>query len=101
MTAALTSRQLERMRRTAKRLARDEGIPLHEAQQQLASRRGFKNWALMVRGSTPSEQTKPSRQGPWPKIGMLQGHTTLLMTLSYSRPDARHRLALLRGLKAQ
>lgn len=48
MTTPLSEAQLERLRRDAKRIARDKSIPLSEAQQQLAVQRGFKNWSLMA-----------------------------------------------------
>ncbi|HEY8875983.1 MAG TPA: YozE family protein [Roseateles sp.] len=48
MTTPLSEAQLERLRRDAKRIARDKSIPLSEAQQQLAVERGFKNWSLMA-----------------------------------------------------
>ncbi len=48
MTTPLSEAQLERLRRDAKRIARDKSIPLSEAQQQLAAERGFKNWSLMA-----------------------------------------------------
>lgn len=42
--------QIEQGRRDAKRLARQENIPLHEAQDQIALAMGFKNWSLLVKG---------------------------------------------------
>ena len=41
---------IEQGRRDAKRLARQENIPLHEAQDQVALAMGFKNWSLLVKG---------------------------------------------------
>ena len=37
-----------------KRLARQENIPLHEAQDQVALAMGFKNWSLLVRAAQTS-----------------------------------------------
>jgi hypothetical protein len=46
MTTPLSSSQLERVRRDAKKLARNLAIPLHQAQQKLASDRGFANCSI-------------------------------------------------------
>ncbi|MDO3510588.1 YozE family protein [Ralstonia pseudosolanacearum] len=60
MNHAISTAQLEQLRRDAKRLARQKSIPLHQAQDSIAAERGFKNWSLLakdvaapVRGSQP------------------------------------------------
>jgi uncharacterized protein YozE (UPF0346 family) len=42
---------LNQLRRDAKRRSRDKGIPLHEAQNQLAIERGFQNWSILARNT--------------------------------------------------
>lgn len=51
MTTPLSKSQLERLRRDAKRLAREKSIHLWEAQQELATERGYRNWSLLVEAS--------------------------------------------------
>lgn len=48
MPTVLSSAQLERLRRDAKKLARDNSIPLNQAQEQLAIERGYARWSLLV-----------------------------------------------------
>jgi hypothetical protein len=47
----VTETQLKQLRRDAKRLARSESIPLHEAQDRLAAQRGFGNWSQMIKSN--------------------------------------------------
>lgn len=42
MATSLTPARIEQLKRVAKRLARDQSIPLHEAQKQLATANGYK-----------------------------------------------------------
>lgn len=58
MKLTISPAQLEQLRRNAKRLARDESIPLHEAQARIAADSGFRNWSLLARG-VDAAQSKP------------------------------------------
>lgn len=58
MSKSLSNAQLEQLRRNAKRLARQEAIPLHQAQDRLAQQHGFSNWALLIRHTPTQEATK-------------------------------------------
>lgn len=93
MTERLTSRQLESLRRAAKQLAREKAIPLHEAHQQFASERGFKNWALMVRSSVARTHTKPTQPAEGNDVAQVLGIPSELLT--YYMPDAEKLPALI------
>ena len=87
MTTSLTAAQIERLRRDAKKLAFEKSLPLHEAQQLLASERGFTNWSLMVRASSPA----PAPPQPSPglaAIAQMMGHAPKAMTRFYIHGDA-------------
>jgi len=56
--------QIEQGRRDAKRLARQENIPLHQAQDQIAQAMGFKNWSLLVKGYANIHATKVISASP-------------------------------------
>ena len=101
--------KLARLRRDAKRLARQEGIPLHTAQQRLAVASGFANWSLMakaVKGVVDSAKertsaaTRSARSLRWTEESMqtrvleaalmqFLGHTSILMTLYYCQNPSR------------
>lgn len=50
MTANFPSpSKLVRLRRDARRLAREHAIALHEAQDRIAARLGYANWSLMAK----------------------------------------------------
>ena len=49
MKTPLTPLDVDRLKRDAKRSARDSGIPLHKAQAQIAQRQGFPSWELLQR----------------------------------------------------
>ena len=51
MYSSLSPAQIEQLRRDAKRLAREELIPLHQSQDRLAQSLGFRNWSLLSKGS--------------------------------------------------
>lgn len=51
MPSSFSPAQVEQLRRDAKRLARQESIPLHESQHRLAQAMGFQNWSLLVKGA--------------------------------------------------
>lgn len=44
-----TPAQRERLRREAKSLARETGVPLHKALDTIAGRQGFANWSLLAK----------------------------------------------------
>lgn len=57
MLTRFTSAQIEQFRRDAKRLARSKSIPLSQAQGQLASENGFRNWSLLVKHASSGPTT--------------------------------------------
>lgn len=72
MNKTLTPLHIDRLKREAKRLARNARIPLHEALAQMAKREGFQGWELLIRTvsdvsavSTPatSSDLKPDAKG--------------------------------------
>lgn len=63
MSKPLSAPQLEQLRRNAKRLARQETIPLHQAQDRLAQQHGFSNWALLTKHTPTREVIKPQPSG--------------------------------------
>ena len=58
MKTSMTSLDVDRLKREAKRKARDEGIPLHKAQAQIAQREGFRGWELLQRSVTTNADDK-------------------------------------------
>lgn len=58
MKTSMTSLDVDRLKREAKRKARDEGIPLHNAQAQIAQREGFRGWELLQRSVTNNADDK-------------------------------------------
>lgn len=58
---------VEQARRNARRLAKQAGIPLHQAQDQIARSKGFGNWSQFAKGSghaaspAPRVRLKPDR----------------------------------------
>ncbi|MBK6868005.1 MAG: hypothetical protein IPG98_08800 [Burkholderiales bacterium] len=67
MQAASSPALIEQSRRNAKRLAKQAGIPLHQAQDQTASQHGFGNWSQFVkRGSRPiALPATPAQREPY------------------------------------
>ncbi|WP_230943048.1 YozE family protein [Burkholderia multivorans] len=55
MVSVLSAAQVEQLRRSARRLARDASIPLHEAQDRIAVGQGFRNWSLLVKRVAPPD----------------------------------------------
>ena len=89
MTTHLTAAQVERLRRDAKKLAREKSLSLHEAQQQLASERGFTNWSLMIRASSPApEPQRPSHLPDAAVVARMVGRASTVMTRFYLHGDA-------------
>lgn len=63
MSKPLSAPQLEQLRRNAKRIARQEAIPLHQAQDRLAQQHGFSNWALLTKHTAARESIEPKPAG--------------------------------------
>lgn len=73
MTIPLTSAQVERLRRAAKKLAANESIPLHAAQHSLANGRGYATWPLLVKHSRPlARVVQVASTPPSPAISITQ-----------------------------
>ncbi|WP_423600905.1 YozE family protein [Roseateles sp. MS654] len=66
MATPLTPARIEQLKRAAKRMVREQSIPLHEAQQQLAEANGFKNWSLLQKHALLGAATKPLVTPPPP-----------------------------------
>lgn len=54
MHTSFTASEVEQFRRNAKRIARAQSVPLHQALDQIAVTEGFSNWSLLVKHSGPS-----------------------------------------------
>ncbi|KIP12933.1 MULTISPECIES: YozE family protein [Burkholderia] len=63
MSKPLSAAQLKQLRRNAKRLARQETIPLHQAQDRLAQQHGFQNWALLTKHTPTRKAVEPQLTG--------------------------------------
>lgn len=63
MSKPLSAPQLEQLRRNAKRIAQQEAIPLHQAQDRLAQQHGFSNWALLPKHTAARESIEPKPEG--------------------------------------
>lgn len=89
MTTSLSAAQLKRLRRDAKKIARDNSIALNEAHQQLASKCGFPNWPLMARAAKPTAErvTRAKSPGLSALLNQIQ-HTSAVMTRFYLRGGA-------------
>lgn len=66
MATSLTPARIEQLKRAAKRMVREQSIPLHEAQQQLAEANGYKNWSLLQKHALPAASAKPPVMPPPP-----------------------------------
>lgn len=53
MATSLTAARIEQLKRAAKRMVREQSIPLHEAQQRLAEANGNRNWSLLQKHALP------------------------------------------------
>lgn len=73
------------LKRRAKRLSRDEGIPLHAALDRVAATEGFSAWSLLAANSaalTPANKLFPQfRPGDLVLVGARPGHGKTLMSL--------------------
>ncbi|NIF82653.1 hypothetical protein F3J24_03905 [Comamonas sp. Tr-654] len=56
MATPLTPAQVEQLKRLAKKLAREQSIPLHEAQRRLAAENGYENWSLLHKRSVSTHK---------------------------------------------
>lgn len=54
MPDPLTTSQVDNLKRAAKKLARQEGIPHSRALDRLANQRGYKNWSLLQKHAVPN-----------------------------------------------
>lgn len=66
MSKRLTPARLEQLKRSAKRLAREQSIPLNAAQNQLALEQGYANFSLLVKDSRAKNLTEPQPVGVSP-----------------------------------
>lgn len=71
MATSLTPARIEQLKRAAKRLVREQSIPLHEAQQQLAEANGYKNWSLLQKHARPDAGAEPRATPPAPPARIL------------------------------
>lgn len=73
------------LKRKAKRLSREEGIPLHDALDRVATAEGFSAWSLLAAkaaGMTPAGKLFPQfRPGELVLLGARPGHGKTLMSL--------------------
>lgn len=73
------------LKRKAKRLSRDEGIPLHDALDRIATTEGFSAWSLLTAktaAATPANKLFPQfRPGDLVLVGARPGHGKTLMSL--------------------
>lgn len=66
MTKRLTPARVEQLKRSAKRLAREQSIPLNAAQNRLALEQGYANFSLLVKDSRAKNLTEPQPVGVSP-----------------------------------
>ncbi|MGY8685508.1 DNA helicase [Bradyrhizobium sp. UFLA05-153] len=79
------SAPIYRLKRTAKSLSREEGIPLHEALDRVAASEGFSAWSLLVAkaaAATPANKLLARfRPGDLVLVGARPGHGKTLLSL--------------------
>ena len=68
MNHSYSAAQLEQFRRDAKRLARQTSIPHHEALDQVAARKGARNWSLLAKHSVASAAAPASPTATSPSM---------------------------------
>ena len=51
--------QVEAMRRAAKQISRNEGIPYSEAQNRIAREKGYRNWSLLQKNGLQDPNVRP------------------------------------------
>lgn len=73
------------LKRKAKRLSREEGIPLHDVLDRIATTEGFSAWSLLAAktaAATPANKLFPQfRPGDLVLVGARPGHGKTLMSL--------------------
>jgi len=68
MTKRLSSARLEQLKRSAKRLAREQSIPLNVAQNRLALEQGYANFSLLVKDSRAKTKKEHQLLGGCPAV---------------------------------
>ena len=87
------------LKRRAKRLSREEGIPLHDALDRIAAAEGFSAWGLLAAkaaASTPANRLFPQfQQGDLVLVGARpgQGKTSMSLELAVEAMKSGHRAA--------
>src|SRR6476660_9571096 len=87
------------LKRKAKRLSRDEGIPLHDALDRIAATEGFSAWSMLAAkaaAATPANRLFPQCQpGDLVLVGARpgQGKTLMSLELAVEAMKAGHRAA--------
>lgn len=51
--------QIDAMRRVARKISRDEGIPLCQAQHRIAMDNGYRNWSLLMKNGQQDPSVRP------------------------------------------
>jgi hypothetical protein len=69
MATTLSAGQVEQLRRTAKKLARQRAVPHSEALDRVAAQHGFKNWSLLARQAATASGAREARQGARVGVG--------------------------------
>ncbi|MFG6459828.1 hypothetical protein [Roseateles sp. BYS96W] len=93
MTTSIPSgSKLVRLRRDAKNLARDQGIPLNDAQDRIAATLGYANWSLMAKASNSTANSSQERLAT---SAALDQRRKLVMALAQD-VESQHSLHLLR-----
>ncbi|MGY2049226.1 DNA helicase [Methylobacterium sp. JK268] len=67
----LLSAPIHGLKRTAKRLSRRDGIPLHDALDRVARREGFARWSLLVARFAAEMEAEATAPLPVPADGLL------------------------------
>ena len=87
------------LKRKAKRLSRDEGIPLHDALDRIAATEGFSAWSMLAAraaAATPANRLFPQFQpGDLVLVGARpgQGKTLMSLELAVEAMKSGHRAA--------
>ena len=79
------SAPIYQLKRKAKRLSREEGIPLHDALDRIAATEGFSAWSMLAAKSaaaTPADRLFATfKPGDLVLLGARPGHGKTLMSL--------------------
>jgi hypothetical protein len=79
------------LKRRAKRLSREEGIPLHDALDRIAATEGFSAWSMLAAkaaAATPANRLFPQFQpGDLVLVAMRSGHRAAFFSLEYTEKD--------------